>query len=138
LATESASSINQQRRANANIRPVFTFSSRCLDVFVLVEEYPINDAFSVENRRMRTDKLGEPVEHPDYLSFLMRLWRVVEDGESQGAKGTAWRASLESAQTGATVGLANLEDLFAFLRAQTGHTQEPGRDEDEQDSTAPR
>lgn len=81
--------------------------------------------------------LEETVEHPNYLSYLMRLWRA--DREPQATQETTWRASLESAQTGATVAFANLEDLFAFLREQTGlaaeFRHETGQDEGGRDTT---
>ncbi len=48
-----------------------------------------------------------------YQSYLLRLWCVGEEGHS------AWRASLENSRTGARVGFANLEQLFAFLISQT-------------------
>ena len=53
-----------------------------------------------------------PKEPPDYLSYLLRLWRV-----SEGKM--AWRASLESSYTGERKGFANLNDLCDFLQAQT-------------------
>jgi hypothetical protein len=46
-----------------------------------------------------------------YSAYLVRLWK---DGEP-----SVWRASAQSAQTGATVRFATLDDLFAFLAAQT-------------------
>ncbi len=52
-------------------------------------------------------------EQPRYLSYLLRLWRVKVDGEF------AWRASLESSNTGERQGFADLESLFAFLEEQT-------------------
>ena len=52
-------------------------------------------------------------EPPDYLSYLLRLWRVSENK-------MAWRASLESSYTGERKGFANLDELFDFLQAQTG------------------
>jgi hypothetical protein len=52
-------------------------------------------------------------ERPDYLSYLLRLWRVGDDEEP------IWRASLKSAHTGRQVGFGGLEELFAFLREQT-------------------
>jgi hypothetical protein len=77
---------------------------------------------------------GEPAERPDYLSYLLRLWQADGEGESQRTE-VAWRASIESAQTGATASFADLEDLFVFLREQTGRTAEAGqeknKDEDE-------
>jgi hypothetical protein len=54
-------------------------------------------------------------EQPDYLSYLLRLWRV--DGEENAA----WRASLESPHTGERRGFAKLADLFTFLEEETGH-----------------
>ena len=50
-------------------------------------------------------------EPPDYLSYLLRLWRVSEDK-------TVWRASLESSYTGERKGFADINDLFDFLQAQ--------------------
>jgi hypothetical protein len=52
-------------------------------------------------------------EQPDYVSYLLRLWRA-SDGE-----GAAWRASLESPHTGERRGFASLDELFGFLRQQT-------------------
>jgi hypothetical protein len=52
-------------------------------------------------------------EQPDYLSYLLRLWRVGDDEEPM------WRASLKSAHTGQQVGFGNLEELFEFLRLRT-------------------
>ena len=54
-------------------------------------------------------------EQPDYLSYLLRLWRV--DGEENAV----WRASLESPHTGERRGFAKLADLFTFLEEETGH-----------------
>jgi hypothetical protein len=50
----------------------------------------------------------------EYLSYLLRLWQV-----SEGA-GPVWRALLRQAGTEEVVGFAGLEELFAFLRAETG------------------
>jgi hypothetical protein len=58
---------------------------------------------------------------PDYLSYLLRLWRVSGDGESPGmGSRTIWRASLESARIGELETFASLDELFDFLREQTG------------------
>ena len=54
-------------------------------------------------------------EQPDYLSYLLRLWRV------SGEEKAIWRASLESPHTGERWGFANLADLFTFLEKETGH-----------------
>jgi hypothetical protein len=68
-------------------------------------------------------------ELPDYLSFLLRLWRVNERGLPH------WRASLQSPQTGERVSFATLDALVAFLQEQTGVTDAqrgtgPGEDTD--------
>jgi hypothetical protein len=48
-----------------------------------------------------------------YLSYLLRVWRVEEDGEF------AWRASLEVTHSGERYGFATLDGLFAYLKEQT-------------------
>lgn len=50
----------------------------------------------------------------EYLAYLLRLWRAQEKGD------TVWRASLQSPQTRERQGFASLDDLFDFLRGQTG------------------
>ena len=58
--------------------------------------------------------------HPNYVSFLLRLWQVSDEGKSQPSpKKAVWRASLENPHTGERKGFANLDELFDFLRAQT-------------------
>ena len=67
-------------------------------------------------------------EQADYLSFLLRLWRMPHDetvccceGElCRGVDRPGWRASLERPQTSERLGFGNLDDLFDFLRAQVG------------------
>jgi hypothetical protein len=49
---------------------------------------------------------------PDYLSYLLRLWRM--QGEA-----AAWRCSVENPHTGERLGFGGLDELFAFLREQT-------------------
>jgi hypothetical protein len=49
-----------------------------------------------------------------YMAYLLRLWRVKDRGT------VGWRASLESPHTGESQGFNNLDDLFTFLRRQTG------------------
>jgi len=44
----------------------------------------------------------------DYHSYLLRLWRVRNDGEN-------WRASLENVQTGELHGFKDLATLEHFL-----------------------
>lgn len=72
-------------------------------------------------------------EQSDYLSYLLRLWRVSGDGEthrgdeeshrgdgkSHRMEKTVWRASLENPHTGERQGFANLTDLFIFLEEET-------------------
>ena len=53
-------------------------------------------------------------ERCDYLSYLLRLWRE-SDGEVP-----VWRASLKSSHTGETLGFGRLEELFEFLRQESG------------------
>lgn len=64
-------------------------------------------------------------ERRDYLSYLLRLWRA------GGGERPIWRASLRSAHTGEQVAFASLEDLFRFLRIQTGTV--PSADGDRQE-----
>ena len=47
-----------------------------------------------------------------YLSYLLRLWMVEDDGP-------AWRASLENPSTAERHGFATLDQLAAFLVAET-------------------
>ena len=54
------------------------------------------------------------VEQRYYLSYLLRLWRT-GDGEEP-----LWRASLKGVHDGEQMGFASLQDLFHFLRTQTG------------------
>jgi hypothetical protein len=64
-------------------------------------------------------------EQPGYLAYLLRLWRVNDDGKP------IWRASLESPHTGERRGFANLELLFAFLEEKTAELaqgEEPAKD----------
>lgn len=60
-----------------------------------------------------------------YLSYLLRLWQVIVDGQP------VWRASLESAQTGQHRGFASLVQLTAFLETEmaTARLASPGEDD---------
>jgi hypothetical protein len=62
-------------------------------------------------------------ERPDYLSYLLRLWRASREGK------VIWRASLQSSDTRERKGFTNLDDLFDFLREQTGAAPETKGDE---------
>jgi hypothetical protein len=60
------------------------------------------------------ERLSVMVEkETSYLSFLLRLWRVSNDGVPE------WRASLEHPHTGERFGFANLVQLTEFLEHQT-------------------
>lgn len=63
-------------------------------------------------------------EQPDYLSYLLRLWRVSGEGEAP------WRASLESPHTGERRGFANLDRLCEFLQRETGAVPDTREDQD--------
>jgi hypothetical protein len=47
-----------------------------------------------------------------YLSFLLRLWQVKQNGRDN------WRASLEDSQTGEQRGFARLDLMVDFLMEQ--------------------
>jgi hypothetical protein len=67
---------------------------------------------------------------PDYLSYLLRLWRADDkDSTQQGDKRVVWRASLQNTRTRDRRGFASLEELFRFLQ---GQTEEPSRTEEEE------
>ena len=60
-------------------------------------------------------------EQPDYLSYLLRLWRENDDGNAhRDEKAVLWRASLENSLTGKRQGFDSLDKLFTFLRQETG------------------
>jgi hypothetical protein len=64
-------------------------------------------------------------EQSDYLSYLLRLWRVDEEESPHGgAKQVVWRASLENPHTRQRQGFASLDELCDFLREQTGAASE--------------
>lgn len=49
----------------------------------------------------------------EYRSYLLRLWRVRDDGQN-------WRALMENVETGERHGFASIELLVAFLQALDG------------------
>jgi len=56
----------------------------------------------------------------DYFSYLLRIWwDCNREGELPGKK-MLWQASLQSPQTGKLEVFARLEELFSFLKQQTG------------------
>ena len=61
-------------------------------------------------------------EQRRYMAYLLRLWQ--ESGGERARSdahpdGPLWRASLERPQGGERLGFASLEDLYAYLDAQT-------------------
>jgi hypothetical protein len=64
-------------------------------------------------------------EQPDYVSYLLRLWRETARGE------TVWRASLERSLADKRHVFASLGDLFEYLRQQAGGALDVDNDEGE-------
>ena len=62
-------------------------------------------------------------QRPDYLSYLLRMWRVRERGPP-GTEASAWRASLQRPGSGERIGFRSLDELFAFLCRETGMAQD--------------
>jgi hypothetical protein len=62
--------------------------------------------------------LHDTPERRDYLSYLLRLWRVGGDGGAHREEKAVWRASLESPLTDERIGFASLDALIDFLRQQ--------------------
>lgn len=58
-------------------------------------------------------------KQPDYLAYLLRLWRAKEK------EAVVWRASLEAADTHERTGFANLAKLIEFLQEQMGAPLKP-------------
>jgi hypothetical protein len=56
---------------------------------------------------------------PEYLSYLLRLWRENDSVGAHGVDRAVWRASLERPQAAERQGFASLEELFVFLREET-------------------
>jgi hypothetical protein len=59
-------------------------------------------------------------EQPEYLSYLLRLWRT--EGVGQAA---IWHASLEDPLSGELHNFASLEEAVNFLQAQMGVKSKP-------------
>ncbi len=56
----------------------------------------------------------------EYRAYLLRLWRVENEGES-------WRARLENVETGEAQGFASLAKLIEFLHSLEGRADQPGK-----------
>jgi hypothetical protein len=59
---------------------------------------------------------GQTGKRGRYLSFLMRLWRV------RAAGMPAWRVSLQRPGEAEQQAFAGLDEMVAFLRAETDET----------------
>jgi hypothetical protein len=73
-------------------------------------------------------KALDAAHQPDYVSYLLRLWRVQVGGEQ------TWRASLEDPHTGERLGFAGFEELFSFLQEQNGRSSDGHRSENRKGS----
>ena len=68
-------------------------------------------------------------KQPDYLAYLVRLWRANEIRESRApARKPVWRVSIEDPHTHEQTGFASLEALFDFFREQIGMSPDPNGD----------
>ncbi len=70
--------------------------------------------------------IGHAMKHRDYLSFLVRVWRVnVQERNSPKEKRDTsmpeveWRASIEYSLDSARINFGNLESLFEYIRKLT-------------------
>ena len=59
----------------------------------------------------------------EYRAYLLRLWRVVDDGGN-------WRARLENIESGEAMGFPSLAKLIEFLQSLEGWADQPGDDAD--------
>ena len=73
---------------------------------------------------MTRSEMGTEEQVPDYLAYLLRLWRM------RGERPAGWRASLVCPGDGEQHGFASLDELFLFLRRQTGEGSDTGDAED--------
>ena len=87
----------------------FTRSGGILVLHMLRKGRPGRNAISAVEPATVVTKERRP-----YMAYLLRVWQV------QGKEGPSWRASLENAHTGERRGFASLEELFDFVREQTG------------------
>ena len=68
-------------------------------------------------------------KQPDYLAYLVRLWRANDITESRApAREPVWRVSIENPHTRERQGFASLEELLDFLRKQIGAAPDPNGD----------
>ena len=62
---------------------------------------------------------------PDYMAFLLRLWRVDE------VDGVQWHASLEEPGTGERRGFADIDRLCAYLQERCSGAASPFADSEQ-------
>ena len=74
-------------------------------------------------------------KHRDYVSYLLRMWQDSGDGGAFLIQEAPWRASLQSPHTGERIGFADLEKLFAYLRAQTDDDSVADKDQRREKNT---
>jgi hypothetical protein len=65
-----------------------------------------------QDEEVAMDSVKDIGRQTDYLSYLLRLWRDIDEP-------ALWRASLQSPYTGERIHFASLEDLCDHLRRQT-------------------
>jgi len=82
------------------------------------------DMAVVYARRKAMTSATRSRQHPHPLHYSACLVRLWQDGAGQ-----PWRASAQSVQSGALMRFADLEALFAFLKAQTEDNQGTNGDE---------
>ena len=57
-------------------------------------------------------------DQPDYLSYLLRLWRVSGEKGPDIPQDAVWRASLEDPNTRERKAFAGLDELIIFLEEE--------------------
>jgi hypothetical protein len=79
-------------------------------------------------------------EQPDYLAYLLRLWRT---GRTEKAGRPIWRASLEAPGSGRQIHFETLAALCTYLVSQMGlveatssATDDEGKNENDDTCTA--
>ena len=74
---------------------------------------------STGKTRKRESDLNDGESGPDYVSYLLRMWRESDAGEpSDDQEKPTWRVSVVSTLTGTRRGFSDLDGLFDFLRQQ--------------------
>lgn len=74
--------------------------------------------------RSEPDSQPDPQAQRHYMAYLLRLW----SGSGSGANETRWQASLEVPLTHEKHNFASLQNLFAYLEAETETDKENSRE----------